>query len=102
MRHPVSVLLASLVISSAVPALRAQEDRRPIVAEDLYRLQFASGVAVSPDGRWVAYVISRADSASNICGSRLPTAASDGASPGRKRRRSHSPYSHPTDDTWLS
>jgi dipeptidyl aminopeptidase/acylaminoacyl peptidase len=83
MRHPVSVLLASLVISSAGPALRAQEDRRPIVAEDLYRLQFASGVAVSPDGRWVAYVISRADSASNTYRADLWLAAADGS----ERRR---------------
>jgi dipeptidyl aminopeptidase/acylaminoacyl peptidase len=35
--------------------------RRPLIAEDLYRLRFVSDAQVSPDGRRVAYVVSRVD-----------------------------------------
>lgn len=74
------VCLAMTVAIS--PAVSAQ-DKRPVVAEDLYRLRFASDVAVSPDGRWVAFVVSRADSADDGYRSDLWLAAADGT----ERRR---------------
>jgi hypothetical protein len=112
MRLPIIAFFAAV---TSIPAtnLQAQEEKRPIVAEDLYRLHFASEVAVSPDGRWVAHVVSRADSADNTyradlwlaaadgsCGSRPPTGANGGASRGRNRRRSRNQCSHRMGDTW--
>jgi dipeptidyl aminopeptidase/acylaminoacyl peptidase len=57
--------------------------RRPVVAEDLYRLKNASDVAVSPDGRWVAYVVTRVDSAENRYARDIWLAAADGSQPRR-------------------
>ena len=72
----VLVLLAGLVWW-AVSNLNAQ-DARAIIAEDLYRLRFASGIDVSPDGRWVTFVVSQADSAANSYRSDLWIGAADG------------------------
>jgi dipeptidyl aminopeptidase/acylaminoacyl peptidase len=70
--------LGPVIAALAAFHLQAQE-RRPVVAEDLYRLRFASGLAVSPDGNWVAYVVSRADSADNTYRADLWLAAVDGS-----------------------
>lgn len=56
-------------------------DRR-IVAEDLYRLRFVGDPRVSPDGAWVAFVVTTLDEAKNDYRSRIWLAAADGgASP---------------------
>ncbi len=73
-----ALVVTAAVVWSVVPALRAQ-GKRPLVAEDLYRLQLASGVTVSPDGRWVAYRVAGADSADNVYRSDLWLSASDGS-----------------------
>ena len=63
---PVSRVLAagavlSLILSSILsPGLNAQEGR-PMTVEDVLALRSLSGISVSPDGQWVAYVVSARD-----------------------------------------
>lgn len=78
MRRSALVTAASLALAWAGAA--SAQQKRPLVAEDLYRLRFASDVTVSPDGRWVVYVVSRADSARNRYERELWLAAADGSS----------------------
>lgn len=66
--------------AATAPAASGSAAKRPIVAEDLYRIRTASDVAVSPDGRWVAYVVTRVDSAENRYERDLWLAAADGSS----------------------
>ena len=51
----VSVLLALLAVSVA-----AQQGKRPLSADDIYNLREVRDPQRSPDGRWVAYTVSRA------------------------------------------
>lgn len=48
----------------AAPSLAAQ-GRRPLVPTDVYRMRNVGDPQPSPEGDWVAYVVSRADSAAN-------------------------------------
>jgi dipeptidyl aminopeptidase/acylaminoacyl peptidase len=68
---------AALLLAPAPPA--AAQAKRALTALDLYHMDVASGVAVSPDGRRVAYVVSRADSATNRYKRDLWIAAADGS-----------------------
>lgn len=57
--------LASLALSSlAVATLVAQGPaKRPVRVGDLYRLKGVGAVALSPDGKWIAYTVATTDSA---------------------------------------
>lgn len=52
MRKPIRFFLALILLGSAAVA----EAKRPITFDDLAKLERISEPAVSPDGRWVAYV----------------------------------------------
>ncbi len=54
-----------LMLAAFGTALSAQAptDRRPIAPGDIYRLRTVSDPQLSPDGSWVAYTVSSADSA---------------------------------------
>ncbi len=67
-----------MVILGSV-ATTAAQDKRPIRANDLYRLQTASDVALSPDARWLAYTVTQIDSADNAYYSHIWIADLDGA-----------------------
>ena len=69
--------LALLLALAAAPA--AAQEKRPLTALDLYHLRTASGVAVSPDGRRVAYVVTQVDSAENRYRRDLWISAADGS-----------------------
>ena len=53
--------------------------KRRIVPGDLYRIKNVSGAQLSPDGQWVAYTVSTADSAKDKRGSDLYMVSWDGA-----------------------
>ncbi len=72
-----TLVLTVVAVSFSTLEVRAQE-KRPIVAEDLYRLRFASDVTLSPDGAWVAFQVAHADSADNTYRSDLWLAATNG------------------------
>ncbi len=78
--RPATAIALVLPAVLLAPSAGGAQERRPVAAEDLYRLQFASGIALSPDGRRIAYVVSRADSADNTYRSELWLASSDGSS----------------------
>jgi len=41
--------------------------QRPITPSDIYKIQSVSDPQISPDGKWVAYVLSAPDSISMVC-----------------------------------
>ncbi|HEX2188074.1 MAG TPA: S9 family peptidase [Longimicrobiaceae bacterium] len=69
--------LGAALLLASVPA--GAQEKRALTALDLYHLDVASGVAVSPDGRRVAYVVTRADSAENRYKRDLWIAQADGS-----------------------
>lgn len=73
--------LAGVLLIVTAGQLHAQ--KRPLVPEDLYRLRTASDVTVSPDGKWVVYVQTSIDSASNRYVRDLWAARTDDATPRR-------------------
>ncbi len=56
-RIPATGLLVLLFFSTGLFA----QERRPMTVEDVLALRSLSGVAVSPDGEWVAYVVTERD-----------------------------------------
>lgn len=77
---PRARFLALAALLAAAPAAPAQAlPKRPVTALDLYHLRTASGVAVSPDGRRVVYVVTLPDSAENRYRRDLWIADADGS-----------------------
>ncbi|MGD2217683.1 MAG: S9 family peptidase [Gemmatimonadales bacterium] len=62
-------LLVTATFSTAVQA--TAQDRRPIQANDLYRIRTAGDVVISPDGERVAFVVTEIDSAADAYHSHL-------------------------------
>lgn len=56
-------LLLSLFILLSIPALAQPQAKRKLRPADVYRLQSVSDPQVSPDGHWIAYVLTSVDSA---------------------------------------
>ena len=60
------VTLAAALVAVAYSAAAAQgATRRPLVPSDVYRIKRVGDPQLSPEGDWVAYVVTSADSASN-------------------------------------
>ncbi|MFL6333450.1 MAG: S9 family peptidase [Pyrinomonadaceae bacterium] len=72
-------LAASLLLSCVAAPLRAQAGPGPrgITAEDYYAFEFLSDPRLSPDGRWVAYVVTTIDQRQNRRLSQIWLAATD-------------------------
>jgi dipeptidyl aminopeptidase/acylaminoacyl peptidase len=62
MKHNVPFLAASVLV---VAPLAAAQSRRALAPEDVYRLKVVSDPQLSPDGQWVAYVVTSIDDAKN-------------------------------------
>jgi dipeptidyl aminopeptidase/acylaminoacyl peptidase len=75
-----------LLLALATPPEAAAQTRRPIQANDIYRLRRASDVALSSDGSRLAYVVTQIDSADNAYYSRIWLAELDD---GRARPLTH-------------
>src|SRR5215204_3629224 len=78
-------LAVSLLLSYAAP-LGAQVARgqRGITAEDYYAFEFLGDPRLSPDGRWVAYVLTTVDQQPNRRLSQIWLVATDGSRPPRQ------------------
>jgi dipeptidyl aminopeptidase/acylaminoacyl peptidase len=61
MKTPTALLALSLLALSPLQAADTATARRPLNADDFYNLQLVSEPQVSPDGKWVAYVVSTND-----------------------------------------
>lgn len=58
--------LAAILGIAAAPTVSAQSvARRPLGADDLYRFRAVNDPQISPDGAWVAYTVTSADSAND-------------------------------------
>ena len=74
-------LAVSLLLSCVAGTLRAQapQKQRGVTAEDYYAFEFLSDPRLSPDGRWVAYVVTTVDQRQNRRLSQIWLAATDGS-----------------------
>ena len=61
MKKSIALIALSIVALSQVQAADAPPSRRPLTADDFYNLQVVSDPQVSPDGKWVAYVVTGDD-----------------------------------------
>src|SRR5215212_5109758 len=73
-------LAVSLLLSCAAPTpAQFAPKQRGITAEDYYAFEFLSDPRLSPDGRWVAYVVTNVDQRQNRRLSQIWLAATDGS-----------------------
>ena len=49
------------IICSAVPSLKAEESKRALTIDDLFKLKTVGDPQVSPEGMWIAYTIREVD-----------------------------------------
>jgi len=61
MKTPTTLLVLSLLSLDTVQAADTSPSRRPLTPDDYYNTQIVSEPQVSPDGKWVAYVVSTND-----------------------------------------
>jgi dipeptidyl aminopeptidase/acylaminoacyl peptidase len=73
-----AAVLASAFIAAAAPA-HAAAAKRPVAAEDLFKMQLVSTATISPDGRHVAFVVSKPDLEKNTYLNNIWLAESDGS-----------------------
>jgi dipeptidyl aminopeptidase/acylaminoacyl peptidase len=80
LRTLAALALVCSTVARSVPA-RAQTDakRRGMTAEDYYSFEFAGDPHLSPDGKWVAYVVTTIDQKQNRRVSNVWVAAADGS-----------------------
>ena len=64
MKIPVSLLLLTCIFCTNAFA-QTTTTKRPIAPNDVYRLTSVADPKISPDGNWVAYVLTSVDSAKN-------------------------------------
>ncbi len=64
-----------------VPAVGLAQRKRPMTVDDLFKFKRLSDPQISPDGRFVAYVVGTADLAGNKTSSSIWLAPTDGGEP---------------------
>jgi dipeptidyl aminopeptidase/acylaminoacyl peptidase len=76
---------ASLLLLTGLAALPAQAaERRPITSEDLWAMERVAGPALSPDGRWVVFSVTRYSIEENKGNGDLWLVPTDGGAPPRR------------------
>jgi dipeptidyl aminopeptidase/acylaminoacyl peptidase len=78
MRRVLFALLAAAVGASPLRAIAA-DAKRPVAAEDLFKMAFVANATVSHDGKRVAFVVTRPDLAKNTYLTTIWLAESDGS-----------------------
>ena len=73
----------------------SQSEKRPITAEDLYKLELVSDPQISPDGAHIIFGVTRVDQKTEKKYTNLWLAASDGSSPPRQFTYGDHTDSHP-------
>jgi dipeptidyl aminopeptidase/acylaminoacyl peptidase len=90
MRPFFSFLVAAALLASALPVSAATAGaKRPVAAEDLFKIAFVSNATISHDGRHVAFVVTRADLKQNAYLANLWVAESDGSHVAQLTRGDH-------------
>ena len=67
-----------LVAAAALPLAAQSPAPRPIRSNDIYRIKSVREPQISPDGAWVAYVVSTVDSAADKSDANLWMTSWDG------------------------
>src|SRR5689334_750093 len=70
-------LAVALVVGGAAAAPHGEKARRPVAPEDYGAWETLGQATLSPDGRWVAYAIARADGDGELRIRMLATEATD-------------------------
>jgi dipeptidyl aminopeptidase/acylaminoacyl peptidase len=73
-----AVLTFALAATASAPALASAQQKRTLRVDDLFRLRSVRDPNISPDGQWVAYVVSQADSARDKSNSDIYMTSWDG------------------------
>lgn len=103
---PLTLVLAALIagrLAAPSPA-QAQDSPRPMTVEDVLRLKSVADPQISPDGRWVVYVVTAADLEENESNSDIWLVPTGGGEPyplTRGPKRDNSPRWSP-DGTWIA
>src|SRR5437868_12169750 len=71
----------ALIVSLAISAFVFGQTLRGITPEDYFAFEFASDPNISPDGKLVAYVVTKVDRAQNRRNSSIWMVATDGSRP---------------------
>jgi dipeptidyl aminopeptidase/acylaminoacyl peptidase len=79
MRKVFALLVAGVFAAGLTAPIAAAPSKRPIVAEDLFKIAFVSAATVSHDGKHVAFVVQRADLAKDTYLSNIWLAETDGS-----------------------
>jgi dipeptidyl aminopeptidase/acylaminoacyl peptidase len=79
-----TLLKGALAVSLLLSFASAAQAQRGITAEDYYSFEFLGDPRLSPDGRWVAYVVTNVDQRQNRRLSQIWLAAVDGSRPPRQ------------------
>src|SRR4051794_10155023 len=86
------------------PPARVADGRRPVTIDDLLGMGVVTTPAISPDGRWVAWVVTHADRQKNINNAMIWLAATSGGAPVQLTRgpRADRAPQWARDGTWLA
>ncbi|HET9013302.1 MAG TPA: hypothetical protein VFN38_15870, partial [Gemmatimonadaceae bacterium] len=74
-----NLLLVALLVAASAPLAAQAPARRPLRAGDIYQLRVVNDPQLSPDGAWVAYTVTSADSAKDKSDADLWMTSWDGA-----------------------
>ena len=86
----------ALVLFLFVPTIAVAADKRPMTIDDLLAFKRVSDPQISPDGKYVAYVVGEVDKEANKIPSSIWLAATDGKSePKRLTNAAGKKDSHP-------
>lgn len=87
--------LVSIAMVLMSTTLSVADDKRPMTIDDLFAFKRISDPQISPDGKWVVYVVTTVDLPGNKTSSNLWLAASDANTPARQLTTTTKKDRHP-------
>src|SRR5213593_1761685 len=79
MKVSLKILATTLIFGCALARLAAAQTPRGVTPEDYFAFEFISDPNISPDGKLVAYIVTKIDRAQNRRNSSIWMAATDGS-----------------------
>ena len=99
-----AALAATLALSASADGQATAAPARPPTVDDLLALRQVSDPSMSPDGRWIAYVVTRSDREKNVNNAVIWAVPAEGGTPvqlTRGPRADRAPQWAP-DGSWLA
>jgi dipeptidyl aminopeptidase/acylaminoacyl peptidase len=87
-----------LIVVLILPSVAIAADKRPITLDDMFAFKRVSDPQISPDGKWVAYVVGEVDKEANKIPTSIWLAATNGAS--EPKRLTHAPGKKDSHPRW--